>query len=90
MCATGLDFTQKHAGLLYATKPRAAPLTAKAELKLSDFFAMADGGRREGPMEKSLPRCFCFSVKRKRKQMHMEGGGGGGPHLLCGRKQWGL
>lgn len=78
MCATGLNFTQKKcAGLLRATKARAARLPAKAELKLSEFLATADGGRRERPMEKSLPRCLSFSVKRKRKQMHMEGGGGG-------------
>lgn len=35
---------------------------------------MADGGRRERLMEKSLPRCLSFSVKQKRKQMHMEEG----------------
>lgn len=39
---------------------------------------MADGGKRDELIEKSLPRCLFFSVKRKRKQMHMEGGGGGG------------
>lgn len=75
-----------------ATVPRAAPLPAKAELTLSEFLAVADGGRRERPMTKSLPRCLSFLVKRKRKQMHMEGGGGGtscffvtGSNGVCGK-----
>ena len=79
MRATGLDLEGKCAGMAFCdTKLRAAPLPARAEPKLSEFFlAAADGGRRERPAKKSLPRCLSFSVKRKRKQMHMEGGGGG-------------
>lgn len=64
---------EKCAGLLYTAKLRSVSHPAK---KLSEILTMADGARRERPMEKSLPRCLSFSVKQKRKQMHMEGGGG--------------
>lgn len=53
-----------NAGRLYATKKRrTARLPAKAEMKLSEFLAVADGERREGPI--CLPRCLYFSVKQR-------------------------
>lgn len=82
MCATGLNFTENV--LAHFTPRKSCSSSSKkkkkrsGELKHSEFLAMADGGKRDELMEKSLPRCLFFSVKRKRKQMHMEGGGGGG------------
>lgn len=95
MCATGLNSQERKKDKCWTAsrykRTRAARLPAKAELKLSEFLATADGGRRERPIEKMPSKMFILFSKTKEKTNAYGGRGRWDtlPHLLSDRKQWG-
>lgn len=73
----------------YATRLRAAPLPAKAELKLSEFSRNGRWWKERKADDKIHSKMFILFSKTKEKT-NAYGRREKLPHLLCDRKQWGL